>query len=112
MLATAVLLAATAPALAANDLPEGVEQLLTCAHTYSMRSDELSEAGDADGALELYNMGDALLWQARTSLEAAGYSPEQVDNIDMNSALMTGFNYGAGMGEEMLETCFMAWDSP
>jgi hypothetical protein len=57
-------------------------------------------------------MGDALIWEARTSLEVAGYSPEQIENIDQNYALTTGFNYGAGMADEMLETCLSAWDSP
>src|SRR5688572_12151883 len=71
-----------AAALAANDLPEGVEQLLTCGHVYAMRSDDAKEAGDEDAALEFYYMGDALIWEARTSLEVAGYSPEQIENID------------------------------
>lgn len=108
----AVLLATAAPAVAQSDLPEGVEQLMACAHTYSMRSDDAREAGDEGAATEFYNMGDALLWQARSILEAAGYDAQQVEDVEMNSALVTGFNYGAGMGEEMLADCLAAWDSP
>lgn len=100
------------PAAAADDLPEGVEQLMTCATVYSIRSDEADEAGDADSALEFFHMGDALLWQARSTLEAEGYTAQQVEDVEMNFALMTGFNYGAGMGEEMLADCLAAWDSP
>ena len=85
---------------------------MTCATVYSMRSDEAEEAGDPDSALEFFHMGDALRWQARSTLEAEGYSPGLVEDVEMNFALMTGFNYGAGMGEQMLADCLAAWDSP
>jgi hypothetical protein len=112
MLAALLVAAAIVPAAAANDLPDGVAELLTCGHTYSLKSQDAAEAGDPDTEAEFFNMGDALLWQARSMLEAAGYSAQQIDDIDMNNALTTGFNYGAGMGEEMLQTCLAAWDSP
>jgi hypothetical protein len=101
-----------APAFAANDLPEGVEQLMTCGHVYAMRSTEMKEAGDEGTATEFFNMSDALIWQAKTTLEGAGYTAEQINDVDMNFALTTGFNYGAGMGEQMLADCLASWDSP
>jgi hypothetical protein len=101
----------TVPAAAQNDLPEGVEQLMTCGHVYSLRSTDAKDAGDEGVATEFFNMGDALLWQARTTLEGAGYTAEQIQDIEMNSALINGFSYGAD-GESMLATCLAAWDSP
>ena len=35
-----------------------------------------------------------------------------VNVLTFTNALMTGFNYGAGMGEEMLSDCLAAADSP
>jgi hypothetical protein len=112
ILAAVLLASATLPAAAANDLPDGVEQLLTCGHVYSMKSQDAKDAGDSGAETEFFNMGDALRWQARAKLEEAGYNPQQIDDIDSNYALMTGFNYGAGMGEEMLSDCLAAADSP
>ena len=100
------------PARAQDDLPEGVEALLTCATVYSMRSDEAREGGDEGTATEFSHMGDAVRWQAVATLEGAGYSAEAIEDVEMNFALMTGFNYGAGMGEQMLADCLAAWDSP
>jgi hypothetical protein len=100
------------PVFAANDLPEGVEPTLVCAHVYSLRSDDAREAGDEGAATEFFHMGDTLSWQAKGSLESAGYTAEQIDSIDMNIAMMTGFNYGAGMAEELLANCLAQWDSP
>jgi hypothetical protein len=102
----------TTPALAANDMPEGVEPMLVCAHVYSLKSADAQEAGDEGAATEFFNMGDALSWQAKGSLESAGYTAKQIDNIDMNIAMMTGFNYGAGMAEELLANCLASSDSP
>jgi hypothetical protein len=112
--AAALVLAAAAasPALAENDLPDGVAELFVCSHVYAMKSEEATEAGDEASSLEFFNMGDALLVQAQNTLLDAGYTAEQVDDIDMNLALTTGFNYGAGEGEAMLANCLAAWDSP
>ncbi|HHY48799.1 MAG TPA: hypothetical protein GYA10_03535 [Alphaproteobacteria bacterium] len=107
--AAAALLAVSA---LADDLPEGVGQTLTCGHVYSLRSEELRQAGDDGGATELSYMSDALLQQARVLLEGSGYTAAEIDDIDMSHALTTGFNYGAGMGEQMLADCLAAWDSP
>jgi hypothetical protein len=112
LLAAGLVAATVAPVLAANDLPEGVEQLMTCGHVYSMKSDDAAQAGDAGAQAEFFNMSDALLWQARSAMEAAGYTAVQINDVDMNFALTTGFNYGAGMGEQMLADCLAAWDSP
>lgn len=112
LVAAILVLAACLPAQAASDLPDGVEQLLTCGHVYSLRGDDARQSGDDGAAFEFSNMGQALLGQARTTLEGAGYDSGQIDDIDANAALMTGFNYGAGMGEEMLAGCLAAWDSP
>lgn len=112
LIAIGLVAATIVPAAAQNELPDGVDQLMTCAHVYSMRSQEAAEAGDAGAQAEFFNMGDALLWQAKSTLEAAGYTAEQVNDVDMNYALTTGFNYGAGMADEMLATCLAAWDSP
>jgi len=112
LLAAGLAAAFALPAAAAEGLPEGVEQLMTCGHVYSIRSDEAAKAGDADTQAELFNMGDALIWQAKSSMEAAGFTAQEINDVDMNYALMTGFNYGAGMGEQMLADCLAAWDSP
>jgi hypothetical protein len=114
LLSVAALLAALValPAAAAEGLPEGVEQLLTCGSVYSMRADEVAEAGDADSEAEFRNMGEALIWQAEATLAAAGFTAGEIEDAEMNSALLTGFNYGAGMGEELLADCLAAWDSP
>lgn len=112
MLLVSTLLLTAAPALAANDLPEGVEPMFVCASVYSMKSDDLREAGDEGAATEFFHMSDAVRWQAVGTLEAAGYTAEQIENVEMNMAMMTGFNYGAGMGEELLANCLAAWDSP
>ena len=100
------------PAEAENELPDGVTELFVCSHVYSLRSEEALEAGDEGGATEFFHMGDALLVQGQNTLLEAGYTAEQVDNIDANFALTTGFNYGAGEGENMLASCLAAWDSP
>ena len=60
------------PALGQSELPEGVEHLLTCATAYSLKSDEAKEAGDEGGATEFVTRGDALTWQARSTMEGAG----------------------------------------
>jgi|SRR5690606_8048599 hypothetical protein len=112
MLAAALVAASAVPAAAQNELPEGIDELMTCRHAYSMRSADAQEAGDEATATELFNMSDALYWQARAVLESAGYSADEIDNVDMNYALVTGFSYGAGMGEDMLAECLAAWDSP
>jgi hypothetical protein len=100
------------PAQAQSTLPEGVEQLLTCANVYSMKSDAAKEEGDDGAATEFFNMGDALVWQARAVLEAAGYTADRIENVEMNSALVTGFRYGAGEDQSMLDECLAAADSP
>jgi hypothetical protein len=100
------------PALADSHLPEGVQQLLTCATVYSLRSDDAREAGDEGTATEFFNMGDALVWQARAVMESAGYAPDAIENAEMNSALITGLRYGGGEGEAMLDECLAAADSP
>jgi hypothetical protein len=112
ILAAAALALLTVPVAAQTDLPEGVEQLMTCGHVYSMRSTDAKEAGDEGTATEFFNMSDALIWQARATLESSGYTADQIEDVDMNFALTTGFNYGAGMGEQMLADCLAAWDSP
>ena len=53
-----------------------------------------------------------MLWQARSTLESAGYTAAEIDTLDMNHALTTGFNHGAGMSEQMLSDCLAASDSP
>lgn len=111
-LAAAVLAATMLPAWAAGELPEGVDQLLTCGHVYSLRSADAQAAGDADSEAEFFNMSEALLWQARTTMEAAGYDAQGIQNVVDNNAMMTGFNYGTGQGDAMLEDCLAAWDSP
>jgi hypothetical protein len=103
--------ASTIPAVAENDLPSGVAELLVCSHVYSMKSEEATAAGDEAASLELFNMGDALLVQAQNTLLEAGYTADQIDDIDMNFALTTGFNYASDQ-EKMLATCLAAWDSP
>ena len=100
------------PAFADSHLPEGVQQLLTCATVYSMRSDDAKEAGDEGTATEFFNMGDALIWQARAMLESAGYAPDAIENAEMSSALITGLRYGAGEDQAMLDECLAAADSP
>lgn len=107
-----LLLLAVQPAAAQSTLPDGVEPLLTCGNVYSMHSRDAKEAGDEGGATEFFNRGDALMWQARSMLEAAGYTAESIENVVMTSALTTGFRYGAGEGEAMLAECLAAEDSP
>jgi hypothetical protein len=103
--------ASTIPAVAENDLPSGVAELLVCSHVYSMKSEEATTAGDEAASLEFFNMGDALLVQAQNTLLESGYTADQIDDIDMNFALTTGFNYASDQ-ENMLATCLAAWDSP
>lgn len=100
------------PAMAQSDLPDGVEQLMTCSTVYSMKSDEEREAGDEGNAIEFFHRGDAMLWQARTTMEAAGMTPGDIQNVEMNFALIVGFRYGAGEDETMLAECLAAEDSP
>ena len=107
-----LVLAAATPALAQSGLPDGVEPLLTCANVYSMKSEEATTAGDTGGATEFFNRGDALVWRARSLMEGAGLSPADIENAEMNSALVTGFRYGAGEAETMLAECLAAEDSP
>ena len=100
------------PVLAQSELPEGVEHLLTCATAYSLKSGEAKDAGDEGGATEFFNRGDALTWQARSTMEAAGMAPDAIQDVEMNFALTAGFRYGAGEGETMLAECLAAEDSP
>lgn len=100
------------PAAAQSTLPEGVEQLLTCGNVYSMTSEDAKDAGDEGGATEFFNRGDALIWQARSVMEGAGFDAERIENAVMTSALTTGFRYGAGEAETMLAECLAAEDSP
>lgn len=100
------------PAFAQSDLPEGVEHLLTCSTVYDMKSQDAKAAGDDDGATEFFNRGDAMLWQARGTMEAAGMAPEAIQNAEMNFALTIGFRYGAGEADAMLAECLAAEDSP
>lgn len=106
------LLLAVPPALAQSTLPEGVERLVTCANVYSMHSEDAKTAGDEGTATEFFYMSEALLGQARAVLESAGYSPDGIENVEMTSALTTGFRYGAGEAETMLAECLAAADSP
>ena len=100
------------PAIAQSTLPDGVEPLLTCGNVYSLKSDDAKEQGDEDTATEFFYRGDALIWQARSMLEAAGYDANRVENVVMTSVLTTSFRYGAGEGEAMLADCLAAEDSP
>ena len=111
LLATLLMLAAH-PALAQSTLPDGVEQLLTCGNVYSMHSEDAKAAGDEGGATEFFNRGDALIWQARSVMEGAGFAADRIENAVMTSALTTGFRYGAGEAEAMLAECLAAEDSP
>lgn len=106
----AVLLAS--PAVAQSGLPDGVEQLLTCGTVYAMKSEDAKAAGDEGGATEFYYRGDNLIWQARTSMELAGMTAAEIENVEMNFALTIGFRYGAGEAETMLAECLAAEDSP
>jgi hypothetical protein len=106
-----LLLVISAPAFA-DDLPPGVDSLLTCGHVYSMKSEDAKAAGDEGGATEFFHMGDNLIWQARTTLEGAGYAADAVENVVMNNSLITGFRYGAGEADTMFEECLAAADSP
>lgn len=99
------------PALA-DDLPEGVDQLLTCGHVYSMKSEDAKALGDEGAATEFYHMGDNLIWMARGRMEAAGFAPDAVENVVMNTALTVGFRYGAGEDEALFTECLAAADSP
>jgi hypothetical protein len=110
-LAVLAVLIAT-PALAQADLPEGVERLMTCGTVYSMQSDDAKAAGDEGGATEFFHRGDALIWQARSAMEAAGMAPDAIQNVEMNFALTVGFRYGAGEADAMLAECLAAEDSP
>lgn len=100
------------PGFAQSSLPDGVEQLLTCGTVYSLKSDDDKAAGDEGGATEFYHRGDALIWQARTTMETAGLAPDAVENAVMNAALTVGFRYGAGEAETLLAECLVAEDSP
>ena len=99
------------PALA-QPLPDGVEHLLTCSTVYSLKSDGDKAAGDEGSATEFFHRGDATLWQARSTMEAAGMTPEDIQNAEMNFALIVDFRYGAGEDEAMLAECLAAEDSP
>lgn len=102
----------TAPASAEGEaLSDEIARLLECGHVYSLRSGEVTEAGDEDAALEFFHMGDALLAQARDAMAAAGLSPQEIEDADLNWAMMAGFTY-AGEGEDMLAGCLAEWDSP
>ena len=67
---------------------------------------------DEGGATEFFNRGDALIWQARSVMEGAGFAADRIENAVMTSALTTGFRYGAGEAEDMLAECLAAEDSP
>ena len=112
LMAVSLVAATIVPASAQNELPEGVDQLMTCAHVYSLKSEDAAAAGDEGAKTEFFHVGDALLGQAKLTLESAGYSADEIENVDMNYALTTGFNYGASMGEEMLADCLAAADTP
>ena len=112
LLLAPLLLLAVPPALAQSDLPEGVAQLVTCSTVYSMRSDEAKTAGDEGTATEFFHMSEALLGQARAVMESAGYSAADIEDVEMNNALVTGFRYGAGEAEAMLAECLAAADTP
>ena len=100
------------PAFAQSDLPEGVERLVTCSTVYSPKSEDAKAAGDEGGATEFFHRGDALIWQARSTMESAGMAPDAIENVEMNFALTVGFRYGAGEAETMLAECLAAEDSP
>jgi hypothetical protein len=110
-LAPLLLLAAT-PASAQSALPEGVAQLVTCSNVYSMHSDDAKTAGDEGTATEFFHLSDALLGQARAVMESAGYTASDIEDVEMNNALVTGFRYGAGEAETMLAECLAAADAP
>lgn len=111
ILAAALFAGFATVSMAADDLPEGVEQAISCSTVYSLHSDELREKGDEAGAAEFFNMGDALRGQAVAGMENAGFSADQVNDVEMNYALIIGFGYGSDP-ETMLADCLAAWDSP
>jgi hypothetical protein len=100
------------PAFAQGGMPDGVERLMTCGTVYSMQSDDAKAAGNEGGATEFFHRGDALIGQARSTMEAAGMAPDAIQNVEMNFALKVGFRYGAGEADAMLAECLAAEDSP
>lgn len=104
--------------MAAGCLPSGaeevsaVDQALTCAHTFEMRAEDLRAEGDGDGALEIQNMSEALLAQATAMLEASGEPANAIEDRIANTALITGFRYGAGEDTDLIASCLASWDSP
>lgn len=100
-----IMTASLSPALAQDDLPEGVKQLLTCGHTFMLHSDDQKAKGDEGAATEFYYRGDELLWRARLTLEQAGYDATRIGNVVDTAALTTGFSYGGGAAETLLADC-------
>lgn len=105
LLTIALLLAGTSSAFAVDNLPEGAEELLGCGHVYSMKADDAKEAGDEGGATEMQGMSDAYMGRADILLAEAGLDEVERENVVMSTALIFGFRYGAGEGDDIIAAC-------
>ena len=93
-------------------VPVLAEALLTCGNVYLMKGDDAEMTGNAEYATELKNLGYGMIGQARKVMMQEGIPPEGIENVVNNSALLTGFRYGAGEAEQMLEECTLTQDTP
>lgn len=95
-----------------SSIPILAEALLTCGNVYLMKGADAEMTGDAGYATELKNLGSGMIEQARRVMWQEGIPPEGIENVVNNSALLTGFRYGAGEAEQMLEECTLTQDTP